>query len=286
MSTVDELFAPKFLQGGPLTDAVQIEMAKATRRRFAPLPSGRSHCAGGRFPERPDLPGLHYRAVPDPVRSGPVSNRAEQPASLRWSRRHSSHLRAPLRTGRCVGTRLKRASSGQSHRRIAAVNAPLPPLGCTKDELETPALCLDLDIFEANVRHMAGACQRHGVAWRPHAKCHKSPAIAQRLLAAGAIGMTCAKLGEAEVFAAAGIRDLLIANMIVGPNKLRRLAALRRIADPIVCVDHERSRDRAEPGDVYQTRASASLGRSRPGIGSCWCSPWQASFRARPANRR
>lgn len=118
------------------------------------------------------------------------------------------------------------------------MTAPLPPLGCLKEEVDTPALCLDLDKFEANVRRMAGICQQHGVGWRPHAKCHKSPAIAKRLIDAGAIGMTCAKLGEAEVFAAAGIRDLLIANMVVGPNKLRRLVALRRIADPIICVDH------------------------------------------------
>jgi D-serine deaminase-like pyridoxal phosphate-dependent protein len=118
------------------------------------------------------------------------------------------------------------------------MNAPLPPLGCSKDEVDTPALCLDLEKFESNVRKMADMCQERGVGWRPHAKCHKSPAIAQRLLDAGAIGMTCAKLGEAEVFAAAGIGDLLIANMVVGPNKMRRLLELRRVADPIVCVDH------------------------------------------------
>ena len=81
-------------------------------------------------------------------------------------------------------------------------------------------------------------CRQRNVQWRPHAKCHKSPAIAKRLIDAGAIGVTCAKLGEAEVMAAAGIRDLLIANMLVGQAKMRRLVDLRRIADPIVCVDH------------------------------------------------
>jgi D-serine deaminase-like pyridoxal phosphate-dependent protein len=115
----------------------------------------------------------------------------------------------------------------------------LPPLGCTKDDLETPALCLDLDKFDANITRMVAACRQQGIAWRPHAKCHKSQAIAQRLVAAGAIGMTCAKLGEAEVFASAGVRDLLVANLIVGPSKLQRLARLRQIANPIVCVDHE-----------------------------------------------
>jgi D-serine deaminase-like pyridoxal phosphate-dependent protein len=62
--------------------------------------------------------------------------------------------------------------------------------------------------------------------------------VGRRLIHAGASGLTCAKLGEAEVFAAGGIRDLLIANLLVGPLKVRRLVELRRIADPIVCFDH------------------------------------------------
>src|SRR5262245_51664288 len=112
------------------------------------------------------------------------------------------------------------------------------PLGASKDELDTPALLLDLDLFEANVSQAAALCQRHGVGWRPHAKCHKSPDVGRRLIEAGAIGLTCAKLGEAEVFAAAGITDLLIANYLVGPRKVERLVELRRKADPITCLDH------------------------------------------------
>jgi D-serine deaminase-like pyridoxal phosphate-dependent protein len=129
-----------------------------------------------------------------------------------------------------------------------------PPLGCSKQDIDTPALCLDLDAFEANIREAAASCREHGVAWRPHAKCHKSPDIAQRLVAAGAIGMTCAKLGEAEVFAAAGVRDLLIANLVVGPQKVRRLVELRRHADPIVCLDHI---EQAEP--ISQAMVEAGL---------------------------
>lgn len=120
----------------------------------------------------------------------------------------------------------------------------LPSLGCSRRDLDTPALCVDLDRMEANMRVLAETCARHGIGWRPHAKCHKSQAIGRKLVAAGASGLTCAKLGEAEVMAAAGLRDLLIANLIVGPQKLARLVALRRIADPIVCVDH---RQQAEP---------------------------------------
>jgi D-serine deaminase-like pyridoxal phosphate-dependent protein len=113
-----------------------------------------------------------------------------------------------------------------------------PHLGTPRDDLDTPALLIDLAALEANIAQAAAMCREHGVAWRPHAKCHKSPDIARRLLEAGAIGLTCAKLGEAEVFAAAGIHDLLIANYVVGLQKMQRLVELRRKADPIVCLDH------------------------------------------------
>jgi D-serine deaminase-like pyridoxal phosphate-dependent protein len=146
-----------------------------------------------------------------------------------------------------------------------------PPLGTPKDALDTPALCLDLPALDANIREVAALCRRHGVAWRPHSKAHKSPDIARRLIEAGAIGMTCAKLGEAEVFAAAGISDLLIANMIVGPRKIERLVALRRKADPIVCVDHL---DQAEPisaamhsaGLAVRVLIELDVGMSRVGV--------------------
>jgi len=114
----------------------------------------------------------------------------------------------------------------------------------TRNELDTPALCLDLDAFDENVRDVATMCALQNIDWRPHAKCHKSPVIGQRLVDAGAIGLTCAKLGEAEIFGAAGIHDLLIANMLVGPKKVARLVELRKIADPIVTVDHI---DQAKP---------------------------------------
>src|SRR5438132_12761427 len=103
--------------------------------------------------------------------------------------------------------------------------------------LDTPALLVDLDVMEANMARIVATCRANGVAWRPHTKAHKTPEIAQMQIAAGAIGVTCAKLGEAEVMAAAGIRDILLANQIVGPIKIGRLVALADRADPIVCVD-------------------------------------------------
>ena len=116
----------------------------------------------------------------------------------------------------------------------------LPAVGCTKTELDTPSLCLCLARFESNIRSMVATCRAYDVQWRPHAKCHKSPVIARRLMDAGARGITCATVREAEIMAGAGIRDLLIANMIAGPVKIARLARLAGQADVIICVDHSR----------------------------------------------
>src|ERR1700693_823106 len=110
-------------------------------------------------------------------------------------------------------------------------------IGQPKSALDTPALLVDLDIMEANIARIIATCRANGVAWRPHSKVHKTPEIAKKQIAAGAIGITCAKLGEAEVMAAAGIRDILIANQIVGSIKIARLVELVDGADPIVCVD-------------------------------------------------
>jgi D-serine deaminase-like pyridoxal phosphate-dependent protein len=103
--------------------------------------------------------------------------------------------------------------------------------------LDTPVLLADLDILESNITHIAESCRAHGVAWRPHFKGHKTLEIAQMQISAGAIGITCAKLGEAEVLADNGIKDILIANQIVGFHKVARLMHLLEQADVIVAVD-------------------------------------------------
>jgi len=110
-------------------------------------------------------------------------------------------------------------------------------VGLRKADLDTPTLWVDLDDLEGNIHHLAGTFRDAGVQWRPHVKGIKVPAIAHQLLAAGALGITCAKLGEAEVMAASGIRDILIANQIVGAQKIARLIHLRRHADVKVAVD-------------------------------------------------
>src|ERR1051326_6249831 len=98
-------------------------------------------------------------------------------------------------------------------------------------EYGTPAVVVDLDRVERTIQRLQGRCDAAGVANRPHIKTHKSPVIAAMLRDAGAMGITCQKLGEAEVMAAAGFRDILIANQIVGAPKLKRLVALRRNCD-------------------------------------------------------
>lgn len=111
-------------------------------------------------------------------------------------------------------------------------------IGADKFELDTPILCIDREVMESNIRKMADFLFSRGKEWRPHMKCHKSPTIALLQIAAGARGVTCSKVSEAEVMAAAGIRDLLVANMIVGPRKLERVVSLCRSAEPIVTCDH------------------------------------------------
>lgn len=115
-----------------------------------------------------------------------------------------------------------------------------PYPGTPKHDLDTPALCLDIAVAEANIQRMADYVHHSSagaVRLRPHSKTHKSPMLAIKQLQAGAIGITCAKLGEAEVMAQAGIRDLLIANQIIGPLKIARLVNLAAYSDVMVAVD-------------------------------------------------
>ncbi|NLE59919.1 MAG: DSD1 family PLP-dependent enzyme [Planctomycetes bacterium] len=117
--------------------------------------------------------------------------------------------------------------------------SPYNAVGMSKWDLDTPALCVDLDVVARNIKRIADTCKEAGVRWRPHTKGMKIPAVAHMLIDAGAVGITCAKLGEAEVMAAGGIKNILIANEIVGPVKIERLVNLLRYADVMVAVDSE-----------------------------------------------
>lgn len=107
----------------------------------------------------------------------------------------------------------------------------------TIDDLDTPALLIDLDVVERNLRRMQEYCDAHDLALRPHIKTHKIPALAHRQIEAGACGITCQKLGEAEVMAAAGLDDVLITYNILGPAKLERLGRLARQITVAVTAD-------------------------------------------------
>ena len=130
-----------------------------------------------------------------------------------------------------------------------------PPIGLSVDELDTPALLVDLDILDANIGRIAAACRSNGVRWRPHLKGVGAPAIAHRMILAGASGITSAKLAEAEAMADAGLDDILIANQVVGAIKIDRLVGLTRRAAVMVAVD--------DPGQV------AALGAAGRRAGIC-----------------
>lgn len=104
-------------------------------------------------------------------------------------------------------------------------------------DVETPALLLDMDAVEQNIARMASFFESQSCNLRPHFKTHKLPSIALKQMQHGAIGITCARLCEAEILLHSGIPSVLIANEIVGNRKIQRLADLARYGELIVCVD-------------------------------------------------
>ncbi len=102
----------------------------------------------------------------------------------------------------------------------------------------TPAAVIDMDRIERNIARIQAACDSAGVANRPHIKTHKSPLLAKMQIAAGARGITCQKLGEAEVMAEAGIDNILISYNLIGDEKMARLAALQARANMTVAADN------------------------------------------------
>src|SRR3989454_6408801 len=142
----------------------------------------------------------------------------------------------------------------------------------TRDDIPTPALLLDLDRFERNVHRMAEHVARHGKQLRPHAKTHKCPEIARRQIAAGARGVACAKLGEAEVMARAGVRGLLITTEVVAPAAIRRLMRLVSAApDTLLVVDNaanvaDLGREAAADGVTLSVLVDVDVGNRRTGV--------------------
>jgi D-serine deaminase-like pyridoxal phosphate-dependent protein len=130
---------------------------------------------------------------------------------------------------------------------------PPAEVGMRLEEVDTPALILDLDAFETNQQRLNEAVKGR-VRVRAHAKTHKCPEIAKRQVAAGAVGVCCQKVSEAEVMVEGGIADVLVSNEVVGAAKLDRLAALARRARIGVCVD-----DAANVAELEAAAAKAGV---------------------------
>jgi len=105
--------------------------------------------------------------------------------------------------------------------------------------LDTPAVVIDLDVMDQNLLRMSEYCRNHQINLRPHTKSHKIPELAKKQIENGAVGITVAKIGEAEVMLNAGITDILIAYPIVGVEKTKRLAGISDRADVTVSLDSE-----------------------------------------------
>jgi D-serine deaminase-like pyridoxal phosphate-dependent protein len=153
-------------------------------------------------------------------------------------------------------------------------------------EIDTPALVLDLDAFERNLVAMAAFSEAHGIRLRPHAKSHKSPEIALRQIAHGAVGQCCQKVSEAEILVAGGVGDVLVTNEIASPVKLDRLAILARTARIGLCVDHpDGVRDAAEAAArhdvVLDIMVEIDVGGRRCGV-----APGEAAVRVAEAVAR
>ncbi len=148
-------------------------------------------------------------------------------------------------------------------------NTPLIGQADSRRQLTTPALVLDLDVMERNIEDMRAFAEANGVSLRPHAKTHKSVQIARRQLEAGALGICCATLGEAEALAAGGIGGLLITSPIVAPAKIERLMALQARADSLMVVVDDmanlRTLEQAAQGAPLQVVVDVDVGLHRTG---------------------
>src|SRR5262245_39021909 len=114
--------------------------------------------------------------------------------------------------------------------------------GISKWELDTPALCVDLDKMEKNIATMQAALKKFGLPSRPHSKTHKCAAIAKYQIATGSIGVCCAKLSEAEAMVANGVDQILMTTSNPSKNKIRRAMALRKgHSNFIQAVDFEQN---------------------------------------------
>ena len=148
---------------------------------------------------------------------------------------------------------------------------PPAEIGMPLHEVDTPALVVDLDAFERNLRRLPERIKGRAVRLRPHAKTHKCPIIALKQIEAGAVGVCVQKVGEAEAMVHGGVRDVLVTNEIVGRQKLRRLMALARLARIGVCADdiaqvRALEQAAAEAGITMPVHVEVNMGGNRCGV--------------------
>jgi D-serine deaminase-like pyridoxal phosphate-dependent protein len=143
----------------------------------------------------------------------------------------------------------------------------------SRRSLNTPALVLDLEMLDRNIAEMASFAKAHNVKLRPHSKTHKSADIARRQIKAGALGVCCAKLGEAEALGEAGIESLHITSPVVTPQAIARLIELNaKVKGLMVVVDHpanvEALAAAAKAGQTLQVIVDIDPGIHRTGVAS------------------
>jgi len=148
---------------------------------------------------------------------------------------------------------------------------PPAEIGMSLDEVDTPALIIDLDAFERNLARLPERIAGSKVRLRPHAKTHKCPVIALQQIARGAVGVCVQKVGEAEAMVHGGVPDVLVTNEIVGRPKLRRLMALAPIARVGVCTDDKSQIDAleaaaGEAGVTMPVYVEVNMGGNRCGV--------------------
>ncbi|MBT5185927.1 MAG: DSD1 family PLP-dependent enzyme, partial [Kordiimonadaceae bacterium] len=110
-------------------------------------------------------------------------------------------------------------------------------VGMSIDQIDTPALVIDLNAYERNLDKMAKLIKKSDKRLRPHAKMHKSPQVTLEQMKRGAVGACCQKVSEAEILVEGGVADVLITNEIVTPSKLKRVAEIAKQATIGICVD-------------------------------------------------
>jgi 3-hydroxy-D-aspartate aldolase len=143
----------------------------------------------------------------------------------------------------------------------------------SRRRLDTPALVLDLDAFDHNVATMAALASERSIGLRPHAKTHKSVEIGRRQIEAGAVGLCCAKLGEAEVLAGGGLGRLLLTSPVQGDKITRLLALNAKTSDLAVVLDHpDNAKELADAasaaGQVLSVLIDVDVGTQRCGVAS------------------